>query len=153
MCDRPLPVARARLEGAPAPTANRGGVLAAVFPDLTKAVANLYAWAAASDRPASPPARRPARPATPPALKHLPSAPDGPGTAPAADTGPAYPNRPGRHCHPLPPQYRNRRACHCGCGKRATHVGVADGIALMDGCGWSVRRWAKEPPTPVDDPL
>jgi hypothetical protein len=39
---------------------------------------------------------------------------------------------------------RSRRRCHCGCGTRATHLGMANGIALMSGCEMRVRRWVKE---------
>lgn len=27
------------------------------------------------------------------------------------------------------------------CGKRTTHVGKANGVALMNGCEWHVYRW------------
>jgi hypothetical protein len=37
----------------------------------------------------------------------------------------------------------SRRRCHCGCGVRATHVGCANGVALMSGCELSVRRWVR----------
>lgn len=37
---------------------------------------------------------------------------------------------------------RGRRKCYCGCGKRATHLGMANGVALAHGCEWSMRRWA-----------
>lgn len=40
-----------------------------------------------------------------------------------------------------------RRKCHCGCGGRATHVGMANGLALMSGCHWHVRLWVKDPST------
>jgi hypothetical protein len=36
-----------------------------------------------------------------------------------------------------------RRRCHCGCGKRSTHRGMANGIALTEGCELSMRRWVK----------
>lgn len=38
----------------------------------------------------------------------------------------------------------SRRRCYCGCGKRATHTGLGDGIALMGGCELSVRRWVRD---------
>ncbi|WP_185751155.1 hypothetical protein [Arthrobacter sp. 31Y] len=38
----------------------------------------------------------------------------------------------------------SRRRCHCGCGNRATHTGLGDGIALMMGCELSVRRWVRD---------
>lgn len=37
----------------------------------------------------------------------------------------------------------SRRRCHCGCGKRATYVGMANGVALTSGCEWSMRRWVR----------
>lgn len=43
---------------------------------------------------------------------------------------------------PNPP--RSRERCNCGCGKRATHVGGAAGLALRSGCEWSIRRWVRE---------
>lgn len=39
---------------------------------------------------------------------------------------------------------RSRRKCNC-CRKRATHVGLGDGVALMSGCEWSVRTWVRDP--------
>lgn len=38
---------------------------------------------------------------------------------------------------------RSRRRCHCGCNKRATHRGMANGICLSQGCELSMMRWAK----------
>jgi hypothetical protein len=43
-----------------------------------------------------------------------------------------------RYSVPLPP--KSRRRCHC-CGKRATHAGMANGVALMGGCEGSVDTW------------
>jgi hypothetical protein len=40
---------------------------------------------------------------------------------------------------------RGRRKCSCGCGKRATHKGFANGICLMSGCELAVRRWVRNP--------
>lgn len=37
----------------------------------------------------------------------------------------------------------SRRKCHCGCGHRKTHVGMANGVALTSGCEMYVRRWVK----------
>ena len=37
----------------------------------------------------------------------------------------------------------SRRRCSC-CGKRATHVGLGDGVALMSGCEMRVRRWVRD---------
>ena len=36
-----------------------------------------------------------------------------------------------------------RRRCSCGCGGRATHLGVANGCALVSGCELSIHRWVK----------
>ena len=38
---------------------------------------------------------------------------------------------------------KSRRRCYCGCHKRATHRGMANGVALSIGCELSIRRWAK----------
>jgi hypothetical protein len=38
---------------------------------------------------------------------------------------------------------RSRRRCHCGCKRRATHLGMANGICLTTGCELSVARWVK----------
>ncbi len=38
---------------------------------------------------------------------------------------------------------RNWRKCYCGCGKRQTHRGMANGVALAWGCQLSVMRWVK----------
>jgi hypothetical protein len=40
---------------------------------------------------------------------------------------------------------KSRRRCPC-CKRRATHLGMANGICLMSGCELSVRRWVKEGP-------
>lgn len=40
---------------------------------------------------------------------------------------------------------RPRLKCHCGCSGRATHTGLANGIAMMSGCELSVRRWMRDP--------
>jgi len=36
------------------------------------------------------------------------------------------------------------RKCPCGCGGRATHLGMANGVGLISGCELRVRRWVKE---------
>lgn len=36
-----------------------------------------------------------------------------------------------------------RRRCGCGCGQRATHVGMANGVALAHGCELRIARWVK----------
>lgn len=40
---------------------------------------------------------------------------------------------------------RSRRRCYCGCGKRATHLGMANGISLTMGCEMAMARWVKDP--------
>lgn len=40
----------------------------------------------------------------------------------------------------------SRRRCPCGCQQRATHNGMANGVALMHGCELRVRRWVKYGP-------
>lgn len=42
------------------------------------------------------------------------------------------PNRPGRP-----------RMCLCGCEQKKTHVGMANGVALMSGCHMRVLRWVR----------
>jgi len=37
----------------------------------------------------------------------------------------------------------SRRCCSCGCKRRATHIGMANGICLGMGCELSIRRWVK----------
>jgi hypothetical protein len=39
---------------------------------------------------------------------------------------------------------QSRRRCHCGCKTRATHLGMGDGVALMNGCEFYVRRWVRD---------
>jgi hypothetical protein len=34
---------------------------------------------------------------------------------------------------------KNRRKCHCGCGGRVTHSGMANGVCLTSGCELYVR--------------
>lgn len=38
---------------------------------------------------------------------------------------------------------KSRKRCPC-CGNRASHVGMANGVALTSGCEWSVRVWVRE---------
>ena len=38
---------------------------------------------------------------------------------------------------------RSRRRCSCGCKRRATHRGMANGVCLTTGCELSIRRWVK----------
>lgn len=44
----------------------------------------------------------------------------------------------------LPGRVRNRRRCSCGCGNKASHAGVANGVCLTSGCELSMRRWVKD---------
>ncbi len=39
----------------------------------------------------------------------------------------------------------SRRRCDCGCRQRATHIGLANGVAMTTGCEMYVRRWKREP--------
>lgn len=47
-----------------------------------------------------------------------------------------------RYAQPI--RATSRRRCHCGCKRRASHLGMANGVALMSGCELSVMRWVKE---------
>lgn len=38
---------------------------------------------------------------------------------------------------------KSRRRCHCGCKRRATHRGMANGMALTTACELGIRRWVK----------
>ena len=46
-----------------------------------------------------------------------------------------------RYAMPAPP--RSRRRCYCGCKRRATHRGMANGVCLTMVCELAVRRWVK----------
>lgn len=35
---------------------------------------------------------------------------------------------------------KSRRRCHC-CKKRATHLGMANGVALATGCEKDIKKW------------
>lgn len=37
-----------------------------------------------------------------------------------------------------------RRLCQCGCRRRATHYGCANGVVLREGCELSIRRWVRK---------
>jgi hypothetical protein len=51
-----------------------------------------------------------------------------------------------RYCEPIPKQFwRRRRMCRCGCRRRETYSGKANGIALASGCELSMRRWVRDP--------
>ena len=46
-----------------------------------------------------------------------------------------------RYLQVAPP--KSRRRCWCGCGKRASYVGMANGVALTMACELGIRRWVK----------
>jgi len=33
--------------------------------------------------------------------------------------------------------------CRCGCDRRASHLGLADGLCMISGCELTVRRWVR----------
>lgn len=47
-----------------------------------------------------------------------------------------------RTMQPVEPS--SRRRCHCGCKRRATHLGMANGVTLITGCELLIRRWVKQ---------
>jgi hypothetical protein len=53
-----------------------------------------------------------------------------------------------RYALPAPDK---RRKCYCGCNGRATHVGMANGLAMCGGCELWITRWVRDgypPPKP-----
>jgi hypothetical protein len=48
-----------------------------------------------------------------------------------------------RYIQPVGP--RSRRRCNCGCKQRSTHLGMANGVCLAEGCELSMRRWVRDP--------
>lgn len=51
----------------------------------------------------------------------------------------------------LPVSKKQRRRCpYCpkDSGRKITHLGAANGVALMSGCEWHVRMWVKDPRRP-----
>jgi hypothetical protein len=46
-----------------------------------------------------------------------------------------------RYSEPVEP--RSRRRCHCGCKRRATHKGMANGVCLTQACELGIARWVK----------
>lgn len=41
---------------------------------------------------------------------------------------------------------RGRRICrHNGCRNKVTHLGLANGLAMLCGCEWHVFRWLRDP--------
>jgi hypothetical protein len=51
-----------------------------------------------------------------------------------------------RYVELIPGRYRNRRKCHCGCGGKTSHAGMANGLCLTQGCELSMRRWVRDGP-------
>lgn len=51
---------------------------------------------------------------------------------------------PGQTRYHEPVDAKSRRRCGCGCRRRATHHGMANGVCLIMGCDLSMRRWVKE---------
>lgn len=47
-----------------------------------------------------------------------------------------------RYQEPVNP--KSRKMCRCGCNRRATKMGMCNGIALRVGCDFSILRWVKE---------
>ena len=39
---------------------------------------------------------------------------------------------------------KSRRRCHCGCKRRATHLGMANGVCLTIGCELAMARWVRD---------
>lgn len=37
-----------------------------------------------------------------------------------------------------------RRICRCGCRKRSTFRGAANGVTLVTGCEFRIRRWVRD---------
>jgi hypothetical protein len=46
-----------------------------------------------------------------------------------------------RYAEPVLPSARRR--CRCGCKKRATFRGMANGVCLVTGCEFDMRYWVK----------
>ena len=46
-----------------------------------------------------------------------------------------------RYSQPVKPT--SRRRCTCGCERRATHLGMANGIGMTSGCELAIARWVK----------
>ncbi len=47
-----------------------------------------------------------------------------------------------RYVLPLP-KIKARRACSCGCGGKATHAFMANGLSLGRGCEFAAYHWAR----------
>ena len=39
---------------------------------------------------------------------------------------------------------RKSRKCWCGCGQRASHRGMANGVCLIEGCAFRIARWVRD---------
>lgn len=48
-----------------------------------------------------------------------------------------------RYSEKLEPRRGRRRGCHCGCGNRITHRGMANGVCLTSACELGIARWVK----------
>jgi hypothetical protein len=48
-----------------------------------------------------------------------------------------------RYGEPLPRRRGRYRTCHCGCEKRSTHRGMANGVTLTSACGMGIARWVR----------
>ena len=56
-----------------------------------------------------------------------------------------------RYSQPVRPA--SRRRCPCGCKTRATHMGMANGLALASGCALAIARWVKTGRTKIRSQL
>lgn len=52
-----------------------------------------------------------------------------------------------RYAQPVQP--KSRRRCHCGCKRRATTLGMANGVCLITGCELLIARWVRSPANAV----
>jgi len=44
---------------------------------------------------------------------------------------------------------RSPHRCGCGCKRRASHRGMANGICLATGCELWIRRWVRDPASAI----
>lgn len=42
-----------------------------------------------------------------------------------------------------PMEKKSRKRCHCGCGNRKTHLGMANGVAMTSACELAIARWVR----------
>lgn len=47
-----------------------------------------------------------------------------------------------RYCEPQLPS--KRKKCRCGCGQRASHRGMVNGVCMTIGCELRIRRWVRD---------